>query len=89
MPTSRSETVRRSANCRAGCPTQDHEAYAECLRSAGLRVAYSNSASNQDYTSQRKWDRELSRYRDLTASGVEPAGTTHRDMDKAEKEANG
>lgn len=73
--------------CRSGCPTQEHTSYIECLRSAGLRVAYTNSANGWDYSKQQKWDRELSRYRDLRESGVEPEGTTHREMDKAEKVA--
>lgn len=70
-------------DCECGCLT-----YGEHLRNKGVRVAYANSANNWDATTQKQWDRELSRYRDLTASGVEPAGTTHRDMDKAEKALN-
>lgn len=74
-----------AANCRAGCPTQDHESYVECLRSAGLRVAYTNSANGQDSSKQKRWDRELSRYRDLRSQGIDPIGTTHAEMDRTEK----
>lgn len=74
-------------SCRTGCKTQDHASYALCLREAGPRVAYTNSTNGWDYTRQKSWDNELSRYRDITAQGLNPHGTTHRDMDKAEKAA--
>ena len=32
--------------CRTGCTTRDHESFSACLRSAGTRVAYANSANN-------------------------------------------
>jgi hypothetical protein len=75
-------------NCRTGCPTQDHGSYSECLRRTGPRIAYCQSANGWDASKQARWDRELSRYRDLTASGVEPEGTTHREMDQAERVLN-
>jgi hypothetical protein len=74
--------------CSSGCPTQDHASYGECLRSKTARVAYANSVNGWDATKQRRWDGELSRYRALVASGVEPKGTTHRDMDRAERQAD-
>lgn len=73
------------SHCRTGCPTQDHGSYAECLRSSGLRVAYANSAHNMDYSAQRRWDSELSRYRDLKRQGVQPEGSTTYHMDNAER----
>lgn len=74
--------------CRSGCPTQDHPSYAYCLRDAALRIAYTNSVNGWDYSKQQKWDKELSRFRDLRQSGVEPSGTTHREMDQAERVCN-
>lgn len=71
--------------CRSGCKTKNHSSYAECLRSAGVRVAYTDSANGWDYSKQRRWDNELQRYRDLESQGMEPLGTTHADMDKTEK----
>jgi hypothetical protein len=50
-----------------------------------MRVAYTNSANGWDATKQKRWDGELARYRDLRAAGIEPPGTTHRDMDLAER----
>lgn len=75
------------AFCRAGCVTRDHARYAECLRDASVRIAYSNSVRGQDFSKQKRWDRELGRFRDLTASGLEPSGTTHAAMDRDERAA--
>lgn len=72
-----------SVNCRTGCPTKDHESYADCLRDSGIRVAYSNSANGYDLSKQKRWDQELSDYRDLRAQGIQPDGTTRRAIDKA------
>lgn len=74
-----------SGTCRAGCETQDHRTYAECLRASGARIAYTNSANGWDYSKQQKWDRELGRYRDLRSQGIEPEGTSHSEMDRAER----
>jgi hypothetical protein len=75
-------------SCRSGCPTQDHESYADCCRNSGLRVAYTNSANGWDATKQRRWDNELDRYGQLVKSGIQPPGTTHREMDAAERLAD-
>ena len=72
-------------SCRAGCPTQDCPSYAACCK--GVRIGYTNSAGGWDYSKQKRWDRELQRYRDLSDSGIEPLGTTHKDMDKTERAA--
>ena len=71
--------------CTSGCPTQDHLSYAECLRSKTPRVAYANSANGWDASKQKGWDRELSRYRDLVSQGIEPPGTKHAEIDRAER----
>jgi hypothetical protein len=69
--------------CRTGCPTQDHDSYAACLRGSGVRVAYCNSTNRQDYTRQKIWDRELASYRDAIRQGIEPDGTHRAAIDKA------
>lgn len=74
--------------CRTGCPTKDCRSYAECLRGSGVRVGYSNSANGWDRSRQKHWDGELSRYRDLQAQGIDPIGTTHREMDRSERVAD-
>lgn len=73
------------SNCRSGCPTQDHKSYAECLRNSSVRVAYCASSKNMDYSAQKRWDNELSRYRELRARGVQPDGSTNFHMDRAER----
>lgn len=71
--------------CRTGCATKDHASYAECLRSAALRVAYCNSAGGMDYTAQKAWDRELSAYKDARAEGIQPAGTKASQVENAKR----
>ena len=61
--------------CTTGCPTQDHESYAVCLKSKGLRVAYCNSANGMDYTTQKGWDKSLDNYRAARAQGIQPSST--------------
>lgn len=68
-----------STNCSAGCPTQDHATYGECIRSKSLRVAYCQSAAGHDATRQKAWDRELDEYRSAIAQGIEPESTSTRD----------
>lgn len=62
--------------CTSGCPTQDHESYASCLRSKTVKVAYCNSAGGWDATTQRTWDRELDAFESARAQGIQPAGTS-------------
>lgn len=69
--------------CRSGCLTQDHASYAECLRECAPRVIYANEAARHDYTAQKRWDQELSDYRDALSQGIEPAGTDRRSIDQA------
>lgn len=41
-----------------------------------LKVGYCRSAAGFDLTRQKKWDKELSDYRNARAEGIQPAGTT-------------
>lgn len=70
--------------CTSSCTTRDHATMGECLRSKGVRVAYCNSANNQDYTAQKKWDRNLDAYRELRKQGVQPSGSSPRQVRAAE-----
>ena len=63
-------------SCTSGCPTQDHESYAACLRGKGVRVMYANSANGLDLTREKKWDKELTAYADARAAGIQPERTT-------------
>lgn len=68
-----------STNCSAGCATQDHATYGECIRSKSLRVAYCQSAAGLDATRQKRWDSELDEYRAAVRQGIEPESTALRD----------
>lgn len=75
-------------NCSASCGTRDHASWGECVRSKGLRVAYCNSAAGRDYTVQKRWDRELTEYKDARAQGIQPAGTTRTKVRAAVEASN-
>lgn len=80
------DDTTRASRCRTGCPTPGaHESYGQCLRAASVKVAYCNSTNGWDATKQKKWDNELASYRNALASGVEPTGTTQKEIDKANR----
>lgn len=70
-------------SCRTGCATRDHASYSECLRAAGTKVAYANSANNRDYSTQKRWDSELDLYRRARSEGIQPETTKRRDIEAA------
>jgi hypothetical protein len=71
-------------NCSTGCPTPGaHKTWGECLRAKNTRVAWAASARGLDLTTEKKWDKELSDYRDARAQGVQPAGTTRPKIEQA------
>lgn len=69
-------------DCPCGCPT-----YGAHLRGKGIRVAYTDSTNGWDASKQKRWDGELERFRKLEASGINPIGTTHQEMDRSERAA--
>lgn len=73
--------------CRTGCPTQDHANWGDCARASNMRVAYSG-IGGQDYTAQKKWDKELAEYRSARAQGIQPASTRTKDIRKAVEISN-
>lgn len=60
--------------CRTGCPTQNHTSWGACARASNLRVAYCGVGGG-DATAQKRWDNELSLYRQARKQGVQPDGT--------------
>lgn len=62
-----------------------YPSYGAYLRSKAIKVAYTNSANGWDATKQRHWDNELQAYRDAVAEGLNPAGTTMREIDQARR----
>lgn len=71
------------SNCTTGCATQDHDSYAQCLQAKRVKVAYCNSASGQDYTAQKRWDRDLAAYQDARSQGIQPSGTSRQQVENA------
>ena len=76
------------SNCRSGCKTQDHVSYAECLKAANLRIGYCRSHIGQDSTTEKKWDKELSAYRDARKQGIQPETTKLKDIRAAVDHSN-
>lgn len=72
-------------SCREGCPTQDHDSYAQCCRDSGLRVAYANSTNGWDFTRQKRWEGELADYRKLRAEGSQPRGTDRAHLEATKR----
>jgi hypothetical protein len=69
--------------CRSACKTQDHSTWGECARAASLKIGYSNSANGWDASTQKRWDKELQLYRDVRATGIQPAGTSTKQIREA------
>ena len=60
-----------------------YSSYGEYLRSKNVRVAYCQSVKGLDFTSQKKWDSDLTAYSDARAQGVQPASTRRHSTDNA------
>ena len=73
------------SNCTSGCRTQACESYSACLRQKSTKVAYSNSAGGWDYTKQKAHDKELAAYKDARNEGIQPAGTTVPQIERAKR----
>ena len=71
--------------CRAGCKTQDHASWGECLRDAGVRTYLASPSKGLDGTAQKKWDQELETYRKVRKEGIQPDGTTMNKITEAVK----
>ncbi len=69
-------------NCTSGCKTRDHATWGECMRAKNAVVAYCGIAGG-DASKQKRWDSELSAYRDARAQGIQPEGTTRSKIDAA------
>lgn len=71
------------SKCRSGCPTQDHNNWGECARSANISTANMAIAAVS-----RGVDKELSAYRDARKLGIQPASTKMKDIQKAVRTAD-
>jgi len=73
-----------SDNCRTGCKEKNHETYIECLQASNLQIN-TGDAGRAEGMSAKRWDGELKAYRDARAEGIQPAGTTMRQIVAAKK----
>jgi hypothetical protein len=64
---------------------EDFPTYGAYLRSKNLKVGYCKSHLGQDYTRQKKWDRELAEYRQARSEGIQPKSTRTKDIRDAMK----
>lgn len=71
--------------CRAGCKTQDHATWGDCLRDAGVRTYLASPSRGLDGTAQKKWDSELELYRQARKQGIQPDGTKFNQITAALK----
>lgn len=65
-----------------------YRSYGEWLRSKKIKISYTNSANGWDASKQKRWDSELDAYRSALKEGLNPAGTTMRDVDNARRKAD-
>ena len=71
--------------CSAGCPTQDHGSYGECMRSKRQMVGFARSAYGADKTKDKLHERELTLYRELRSQGIQPDRTGMAKLKFAER----
>lgn len=64
--------------CRSGCLTQDHGTWGACARAARLQVAPIANVAGA-----KAWDAELVAYKDARRQGVQPSGTTMKQVSDA------
>jgi hypothetical protein len=53
------------------------------MRSVNLHIGYAASAKGMDYTTQKKWDNELSLYQTARKQGIQPDSTKTKDIRRA------
>lgn len=64
-----------------------HKTFGECIRNKGITIGYCGQGGG-DATSQKKWDREITAYYDTVKQGIEPAGTSMRQIRQAVEISN-
>jgi hypothetical protein len=71
--------------CRSGCPTQNHESWGDCLRASNIQMSTGDAKGdlvNNGWTN-KKWNSELSLYREARKQGIQPDGTSTAQIRKA------
>jgi hypothetical protein len=80
MPLTASQALKVcvTSKCASGCRTKNHASYAECLRSKGVGYAPTIFSS-----AQKHWDAELHAYKAATDQGIQPSGTSMKQINDA------
>jgi hypothetical protein len=68
----------QTSQCSSGCRTRDHKSYAECLKSKGVSHPPTILSS-----AQKHWDAELAAYGAAMKQGINPAGTSMKQINDA------
>jgi hypothetical protein len=64
------------SNCTAGCPTQDHASYGECLRSKAPVTANSTQSRDGLYSRHVENEQIITEYKAAKAQGIRPRGSS-------------
>lgn len=64
--------------CRSGCLTKDHASWGDCLRASNIQMNSGDANGNvvSSGWTNKKWNNELSLYRQARAQGIQPDGTS-------------
>jgi hypothetical protein len=65
--------------CRLGCPTGDHNSYAECCKGLQINTGVLLTSGQQE------WNRELNAYEKARSEGIQPDGTKMHKIEAAKK----
>lgn len=68
------------SNCTAGCPTQDHATYGDCLRSKKPVSANSTATRDGMYAREKENVQIVSEYRAARSQGIQPATSQLKDI---------
>lgn len=72
-------------SCRSGCLTQDHGSWGDCLRASNIQMnaGDAKSSSISSGWTEKKWNKELELYRSARKQGVQPDGTSTKQIQQA------
>ena len=72
------------STCTSGCPTKDHESYAECLQSKSVQPNIVDvKFASTTYRSSKLWETEIKEYRAARAQGIAPKSSSLKDIRSA------
>lgn len=71
--------------CTSGCRTRDHASYGECLKAKAVKTYLAAPSRGLDGTAQKRWDSELSAYRQARSEGIQPDSTRLGSIEKARR----